>query len=111
MKVRLLTTLPERHHATVKHYVGIPSQLADGKDTRSEMGPARFLVIEERPDGVFLNRFDATGECVGDTWHMSIDDAKNQADYEYRGDVLNWQDVPQAIEDVAAFGMACARQA
>ena len=62
------------------------------------MGPPAFLVIEERPDGIFLYRFGATGECVGDTWHMNIDDAKHQASFEFEGFVQGWVDVPAATD-------------
>lgn len=88
---------------------GAPPELTDGEGTRKEMSSALFLVIDNNPDGVFLYRFDAKGQCVGDTWHMSIDDAKHQATYEYEGLVMNWQDVPDAIEDVAEYGRARAR--
>jgi hypothetical protein len=69
------------------------------------MGAALFLVIEERPDGVFLYRYNAQGVCVGDTWHMSVDDAKNQASYEYECLVQYWTDVPSEVEDAVDFGL------
>jgi hypothetical protein len=110
MNTRLFTILPERTQSpSVKHYKGVPPELTDGEDTRKEMPSALLLVIDNKPDGVFLYRFDAKGECVGDTWHMSIEDAKHQATYEYEGLVTNWQDVPDAIEDVAEYGLARAR--
>jgi len=67
------------------------------------MERAAVLVIEERPDGVFLYRFSADGACVGDTWHMNVDDAKHQAAFEFEGFVGDWADVPEGTEDVAAF--------
>ena len=69
------------------------------------MGPALFLVIEESPEGFFLYRYSVEGDCVGDTWHMSIDEAKHQAAYEYEGLVGNWTDVPPEVEDVVTFGL------
>src|SRR5258708_571348 len=109
MKARLFTTLPERSSSATKHYSGVPPELTDGKDTRRESPTAAFLVIEEKPDGVFLYRFSATGECVSDTWHMNIDDAKHQASYEYERVLLSWEDVPQEILDVAEYGLARTR--
>jgi hypothetical protein len=109
MKARLFTTLPEGSSSATKHYSGLPPELADGKDARREVPTAAFLVIEEKPDGVFLYRFSAIGECVSDTWHKSIDDAKHQAAYEYGGTVLSWEDVPQVVLDVAEYGLARTR--
>lgn len=104
MKSRLFAALSEGTYSSkVKHYRGMPPELAGGTDTRKEMGSARFLVIEINPDGVFLYRFDAEGDCVGDTWHMTVEHAKDQAAYEFEGLPLNWQDIPQSVEDVAAF--------
>jgi hypothetical protein len=70
------------------------------------MGSALFLVIDEKPDGVFLYRHDVQGDCVGGTWHTNIDDAKQQAAYEDEGLMLDWQDVPPHVGDVVAFGLA-----
>jgi len=89
----------------VKHYVGVPPELTDGVDKRTELGPPLLLVIEEKPDGVFLYRYDARGGCVGDTWHMNIDDAKHQAAYEYEDLVQEWQDVPPEVENIIDFGL------
>ena len=58
MKTRLFSLLSGTPAvAKVKHYLGAPPQLTGGKDLRKEMGPPAFLVIEERPDGIFLYRF------------------------------------------------------
>jgi hypothetical protein len=80
----------------------MPPELTGGKDTRQEMGSALFLMIEKMPDGVFLYRFDSKGECVGDTWHMSPDEAKDRAAHEFEGVVLNWQEDAQTIDGWAS---------
>jgi hypothetical protein len=103
MKARLFTILPEgTRSSNVKHYRGMPPELTGGKDARREIGPAYSLVIKEMPDGVFLYRFDSKGECVGDTWHMNLDDANHQASYEFEGVVLNWKEQPQAEDGSAS---------
>jgi hypothetical protein len=78
----------------VKHYTGLPPELTNGVDQREQMHPSGFLIIEESPDGMFLYRYDAKGQCVGDTWHMNMDDAKHQAAYEYEGALGTW---PQTL--------------
>jgi len=73
------------------------------------MGAPAFLVIDERPDGVFLYRFDTAGGCVGDTWHMNLDDARYQAEYEYEALVGGWNEVPEGTKDVVQFCLAKTR--
>lgn len=104
--MRLLAIITNGGEATkVKHYVGLPPELTGGKDARQELGRARFLVIEEDLDGVFLYRYGAQGQFVGDTWHKNVDDAKNQASYEYGESVKDWAAVPPEVEDVVVFGL------
>jgi len=67
------------------------------------MGNALFLTIEQKPGGAFLYRFDARGECVGDTWHATIADAKYQASYEFGDGIQSWEEVPQHINDIVRF--------
>jgi hypothetical protein len=112
MSTRLLSILSGSSIATpkVQHYVGIPPNLTGGKDTRRALGAALFLVIEETSDGVFLYRYDSQGMCVGDTWHMTIGDAKRQASYEYEAPVTDWTDIVPEVQDVVAYGLARARQ-
>ena len=68
---------------------------------------ASFLVLEEaieRGNGSYLLiRYAADGTYAGDTWHRTIDDALEQARYEF-GDALGrWVDVPPDVEDAWAF--------
>jgi len=65
-----------------------------------------FLLIEEDPSGVFLYRFGQGGDCINDTWHLSVDDAKEQAAFEYEGNVLNWKEVPESVLDPLEYGIA-----
>lgn len=112
MRRRLLSVLAAGPATgKVKHFHGAPPEVTGGEDAREEMGSAAYLVIETHPDGVFLYRYDQQGACVGDTWHMDIDDAKYQADYEYEASVRQWCCIPQEVEDVVAFGLNRLREA
>jgi hypothetical protein len=83
----------------------MPPELTGRQDYREKLIWPRVLVVEEKPDGVFLFRFGADRSFSGDTWHMSISDAKHQAEYEY-GDMLSeWKQVPQEATDVVAFAL------
>jgi hypothetical protein len=104
--MRLLATVSNgTEPSKVKHYVGLPPAFGSGKETRQEMCVARFLVIEEKPDGIFLYRYGAEGAFAGDTWHMNVEDAQHQASYEYGDQVQEWIDIPAEVEDVVAFGL------
>lgn len=65
-----------------------------------------ILIIEERHDGVFLDRYTIKGKWGGDTWHKTIEDAKNQARYEYGDKVMEWQEMPQNVENVLKFALS-----
>ena len=75
-------------------------------EIKQEMGPAEFLVIEaepEKPDtGALLYRFDGDGECVGDTWHRGVAEAKESAAAEYAGLAHDWQEIPAGV-DISIF--------
>src|SRR4029077_1073348 len=110
MNKRLLAILSGRQAAKVKHYIGPPPELTGGVDQRTLMGAPAFIIIEEGPEGVFLFRYDSKGECVGDTWHQTIEDAKDQAAYEYEGALGTWQDIAPEIKDTVAFGITNLRR-
>jgi len=89
----------------VKHYRGLPPELTDGKDLREEMQAPALVAIEEKPDGVFLFRFTADGQVVGDTWHMTVEEAQQQARFEFPNLLSEWKSVPDDVDDLIAFGL------
>ncbi len=107
MLARLFAVLPKSTlSTTVRHFRGSPPEVSGGLETRLELGPPRLLVVEQKADGIFLYRYDAQGDCVGDTWHMTVADAQHQAEYEYNGHALTWSEVPPNTGDVTAFALA-----
>ena len=92
----------------VKHYRGLPPELTKGKDSREEMMLPVFLLLDEKPsEGVFLFRYDAQGNCVGDTWHQNVAEAKEQARFEYESVLSKWIEIPtevQSIQQILEFG-------
>jgi hypothetical protein len=91
-----------------RHYVGLPPMEAGEPDTRERMAVPRVLVLETRPDGIFLDRYDQSGDEAGDTWHQSIDDAKEQAAAEYGENLGPWTEVPDSEDDPVAFALRLA---
>lgn len=78
------TPVDERHRPTFacRHVVG--GALA---------GAAAGLAICRDPegDGYLLFYCDARWEPVTDTWHRSVEDAEDQAEFEYEGTRVTWQ--------------------
>jgi hypothetical protein len=87
----------------VKHFLGMPPDLTAGRDRRERLPWPRVLVIEERPHGIFLFRFAEDGSFGGDTWHMSVIEAEEQAKYEYGDALSEWRRVPAEVSDAVAF--------
>ena len=87
----------------VRHYRGFPPEVTAGADERREEPPTAALLLEARDDGVFLERFAADGTEINDTWHVSVEDAKEQADFEFGYLLGDWREVPRHINDVASF--------
>jgi hypothetical protein len=92
-----------------RHYIGLAPMEPGERDARERMPIARVLVLETRPDGIFLDRFDESGEDSGDTWHESVDDAKSQAVAEYGHNLGVWTDVPAGEDDPVAFALRLAQ--
>lgn len=59
-------------------------------------GPAHALAVAQHDGqyGTYLFYLDTAGQVVTDTWHLSVEDALDQASFEYEG--LLWIDVADA---------------
>ncbi len=67
------------------------------------------LLLEASEDsGVMLYRYTARGEFAGDTWHKTIEDAWDQAVFEYRDALSRWAEVPAEVADAHAYAVHCA---
>lgn len=83
-KVLLYATLQKEHKPTAntKHYLG-----GDLMQPSSGLAICRY----GNDEGFYLFYCDSDWNVVTDTYHESIEDAKNQAEFEYK-DVSNaWQ--------------------
>lgn len=110
MGTRLMAWVDEaKPTPKVIHFRGMPPELTGEPDQREWLSWPRLLVIEEEAEGVFLFRFASDAGCVGDTWHMSIEDAKHQAEYEYAQHVTEWIAVPPEVDDPVAFAFESTR--
>jgi hypothetical protein len=73
-----------------RHFWGMPG--GGQSDGRVRMKPASRLEIVQSEKEVFLYRYDSEGGFAGDTWHMSMEEAKEQARFEYPDAVLEWRE-------------------
>ena len=65
-----------------------------------------LVVADGSPGGgAMLVRYTAHGELAGDTWHVSLADARAQATYEYGDALVPWIEVPDEIGDAHAFAV------
>ena len=67
--------------------------------------PDVVLLIAGPDPGAMLFRYTAHGEFGGDTWHPSLDSAREQVDYEYEDSVGEWVHVPPDVEDAHAYAV------
>lgn len=88
-----------------RQFRGLPPELTGGVDYREALPWPRVLVIEKKPDGIFLYRFTEDGACVGDTWHMSLEDAEAQAESEYDTHLSEWKEVPDSSDDPVSYAL------
>jgi hypothetical protein len=85
-RVVLFTAIDERHRHT-----GNCRQIVRGQ----LQGPAAGLAIcqYDGDDAFYLFGCDADWNVVTDTWHQTVEEAKQQAEFEYEGVSDTWQQV------------------
>jgi hypothetical protein len=63
-----------------------------------------LLVAGDDSDpGAMLFRYTVAGEFSGDTWHPSLDSAREQVAYEYEDAIGEWVHVPADVDDAHAY--------
>jgi hypothetical protein len=88
------------HERRAAHTAGFP------------LDPAKMLPVADVvlvvPDGsgaAMLFRYTAHGDFGGDTWHATVGEAQEQADYEYGDALIAWLEVPSEVPDAHAFAV------
>jgi hypothetical protein len=103
MTARTLVKFPE---PKARQQCGWPSQLPKSKVKSRYLERPLVLVIEEKPEVVSLFRYTPEGRCLGNTWHRTIDGARQQAGLEFNDFFLDWALVPSDVEDVVSFELS-----
>lgn len=66
------------------------------------------LIVFGGAGGVFLERVTSTGESCGDTWHLDLDEAIDQARYEYGDAIVGWREIPSEVADPFEYASSLA---
>src|SRR5437762_8013153 len=64
-----------------------------------------LLLASDRVGEAMLFRYTAYGELAGDTWHASVDDAREQVRLEYGDAIVEWLEVPNGVGDAHSFAI------
>lgn len=75
----------------VRHMDGFPDELGHGDSIELPTHKVAKLFIEKNEDGFFLFRATSQGTIISDTWHASVQDAMEQAAFEYGEAVGPWR--------------------
>jgi hypothetical protein len=55
--------------------------------------PTEWVEISQESSGIYLYHFDKGGNCIADTWHMTIDEAKDQANFDFGILAGDWREI------------------
>ena len=72
--------------------------------------PDVILLIAGSDPGAMLFRYTVAGEFGGDTWHPTLENAREQVDYEYEDSVGEWVHVPPDVDDAHAYAIRYAAE-
>jgi hypothetical protein len=101
METLLVASVHETGRETRQvHYSGLPP-IEGGLDHREPLPEGEVLAIERNKSGIFLYRYLRDGTCVGDTWHMSTEEAMDQAKYEFGEALGTWREVPPGVDPLS----------
>ena len=82
-RVVCYTPIDQRHVKT-----GNTVHLTGRDETEGPRGLAICQYDDE--DGYYLFSCDQEWQSLSDTWHQALDDAKDQAEFEYKGTSQSW---------------------
>ena len=72
--------------------------------------PDVILVIAGEEPGAMMFRYTAHGDFGGDTWHPTLEGAREQAEFEYEEALGEWVHVPELVEDAHAYAVKYAAE-
>ena len=85
MKIRAVV---KKHTGATKHFHS--EIVAGGVVPRTELPVAEWVAIEHTDGGYYLFYYDLKDECIADTWHATLNEAKEQAKFEFAIEEDDW---------------------
>ncbi len=64
-----------------------------GEDLASETEVPSHVEVRPTAGGFWLMRMSAKGKCIFDSWHMTLAEAKAQAEHEYAIADADWREL------------------
>ena len=90
MAKTLMTTTIVRSKETTTHGLGhFDSTGSPVLDAELEIPCSLSIVLDNK--AIYLWRLNEGGECIADTWHMTIVEAQSQAEFEFEIDPNGWK--------------------
>ena len=90
----------------VRHSVGFPRGLFPGEPEPLDLPwPVLLLILEQAPGAVFLWRLSAALEEISDTWHPTVEEALEQANFEYEGVLGDWVEIGPEVQDAKRYAL------
>jgi hypothetical protein len=91
MATTLMTAAIAKIKGTTTHQVGhFDSSGTPIADFEMDLPCSLSIVSDE--GAIYLWRLNKAGECISDTWHMNVNEAKSQADFEFEIDNEGWRE-------------------
>jgi len=89
----------------VRFFLGKPPELTGGQDRRQPLPLPEVIILDPRDEGVFLWRFGVGGTYAGDTWHPNVEEAVQQATYEFGDRLGEWVTIGPGAPSVVAHAL------
>jgi hypothetical protein len=67
--------------------------------------PDVVLLVSDNDGSAMLFRYTVHGEFAGDTWHPTVDVAREHAIYDYSDALDAWIEVPNDVPDAHAYAI------
>ena len=90
-----------RLRATVRAVTGKTAHLqvvgSAGELDVAAVPDPNVVEVVEQAGAIYLLRLDDRGHCIADTWHESVDAAKEQATFEFGIEAGDWKEVEEEV--------------
>ncbi len=83
----------KRLRANVRRVTGSTAHTVQTANGVERLPDPVAVEIAAEDSAFFLYRLDGKGECIADTWHQTVDEAKAQANHEYGIEEEDWKTV------------------